>query len=363
MQNAGQANPGVAPVNPAANLGAALQDHSRIKRSTDLPWYFGIPSKESISAANLIERLEMAAGVANWDTDDKKIREFYLLLRDEALVWWKSLKRAEGVDKTVWDQVKAAFLLQYEPRITARTTCTNLADLNQRPNEVSNRYYLRLFATFDKLQESYPEDRHDVRFVPANAAAATADEQKKIKREGFEDAFKFIEHQQYLAGLRDPLRTEVMKAGKPNVTESLKYAAELEAIAQKNTLTALTRGIAACQMEDDDEAGIEEDELEIINAIRRRSGKPPLKSGHNFRGHNNNSGNSNNAVTCRYCKKKGHMQKECKKRQRDKAPMVDVNGKPFTKNNVHAVDAEDNGGHTDISSVVIADQKAGLNWF
>ena len=34
-------------------------------------------------------------------------------------------------------------------------------------------------------------------------------------------------------------------------------------------------------------------------------------------------------IKCRYCKKMGHMQKECKSRLRDNAPEVDANGKPY----------------------------------
>jgi hypothetical protein len=45
-------------------------------------------------------------------------------------------------------------------------------------------------------------------------------------------------------------------------------------------------------------------------------------------------------IMCRYCKKKGHMQKECRSRQQDKAPMVDARGKPY-ENRVNNV-AEDN---------------------
>jgi hypothetical protein len=34
-------------------------------------------------------------------------------------------------------------------------------------------------------------------------------------------------------------------------------------------------------------------------------------------------------IVCRYCKKKGHMQRECHSRRRDRAPMVDANGKKY----------------------------------
>ena len=49
----------------AAAVGATLAQDKIIKKSTDLPWYYGIPSKETISASDLIDRHEAAAGVAS----------------------------------------------------------------------------------------------------------------------------------------------------------------------------------------------------------------------------------------------------------------------------------------------------------
>ena len=70
----------VQPVPPAAQAQqaqaaaqTAIDNDGRIKKSTDLLWYYGIPSKETISAANLIDRLEVAAGVTKWKPNDQKI--------------------------------------------------------------------------------------------------------------------------------------------------------------------------------------------------------------------------------------------------------------------------------------------------
>ena len=86
-------------VQPAAaaqqGMQQAMQQDKVIKKTTELPWYYGIPAKETISASDLIDRIEAAAGVAGWDTNDKKIRELYLLFREEALVWWKCTKKNE----------------------------------------------------------------------------------------------------------------------------------------------------------------------------------------------------------------------------------------------------------------------------
>ena len=64
-----------------AGMAQALQQDKTIKKSTDLPWYYGIPSKETISTTDLIDQLEAAAGVAGWDTDNKRSEKLSALKR------------------------------------------------------------------------------------------------------------------------------------------------------------------------------------------------------------------------------------------------------------------------------------------
>ena len=70
----------------------AIDAHDRRRRSTDLPLYYGRKDKDTITPHLLIERVERAAQIANWDTDARKCAEFNLILRDRAIQWWKSLK-------------------------------------------------------------------------------------------------------------------------------------------------------------------------------------------------------------------------------------------------------------------------------
>ena len=88
------------------------------------------------------------------------------------------------------------------------------------------------------------------------------------------------------------------------------------------TVTAVsyenTEPPAATEMDD-----MDDDELQAVNAIRAQKGKAPIrKSGPN--------GGAPKPIQCRYCNKWGHMQKYCKARQRDKAPMIGADGKPYT---------------------------------
>ena len=73
--------------------------------------------------------------------------------------------------------------------------------------------------------------------------------------------------------------------------------------------------------------------IPLQDAIRFQNGKPPFKR--NFRkkfsANNNGSNKTPNTVICRYCKKPGHIQKDCRKRLRENGAMVDAGGKPFEK--------------------------------
>ncbi len=81
-------------------------------------------------------------------------------------------------------------------------------------------------------------------------------------------------------------------------------------------------------------------EIEQIAVIQARNNCfPPKKN--NSPAHNNVKARTSSArnpnIICRYCNKKGHLQKECFSRQRNNAPMVDAVGKPYENNCINNV--------------------------
>ena len=312
----------------------AVVEANRIKRATDLPPFFGVPSKDVIGARQLLDRMTYAARVANWADDQAKCDNFYLLLRDRALVWWEQLIY-EGVDVAVWDNVKREFLKTYEPRYTAKTTCANFSDLVQRANESVNDYYLRICEAMARICEQKPADMGTVRTavlpVAAGPPAVAAADRETIKAEGILDAEKFFRHQLFLAGLTPTLRSKVMEANKATLRESVALAIELETIHSDRRPRAVAVAAIADGEEDEGEAapeGLTDEEFAAINAIRRRDGKPPFRR---F-GRGSNGTTPKFSGNCRYCKKPGHMQKQCRARITARAPMVDKDGKPFRRN-------------------------------
>jgi hypothetical protein len=63
--------PAPAPGLNQAQVAQALNDHGHIKRSTDIPFFWGRKEKDTIAACLLIERVNDAATIARWAIDHK----------------------------------------------------------------------------------------------------------------------------------------------------------------------------------------------------------------------------------------------------------------------------------------------------
>jgi len=334
-----------------AAVAGALNQHDLSKRSTELPLFYGRKEKESCTALYLVERLENAANVATWN-DERKCREFYAVLRDNALRWWGNLKTHQVDDKN-WNQVKQAFLKIYEPKYAAKVTCMNLADMAQRSNEGVHDFYLRVSDNCKKLFLSRPDALKAVKqALPAGLADAAA---RAIKLEGLEDDEMYIKHQMFIGGLREEYRNKVIEANKATLGESVYFAVDLETVLNEKKARI---GVAAIS----EEAAefLTEEERNMINALRNKN------YGNKFQ--KRTPPKANASTVCRYCKKNGHFQKDCRSRIRDGAPMVDANGKAYKK--IQAVAEEESHQppgsetwETEEPEVVGSISSASLNWY
>ncbi len=57
------------------DLQQALNAHDRVRKSTDLPLFFGRKDKDNVPAHLLLDRINRAATVAKWKTEERKKNE------------------------------------------------------------------------------------------------------------------------------------------------------------------------------------------------------------------------------------------------------------------------------------------------
>jgi hypothetical protein len=177
------------------------------------------------------------------------------------------------------------------------------------------------------MTETRPADLLAVREAPLNLGQNNARD-ARIKLEGLRDQDKFFLSQMFLAGLRENIRTKVMEEAPAELIDIVDLAVEKEAIYLNEKNPPPANLLFSIEEKNDKQEGVEEkaefnkEEIELIHAIRRKRNQPPFKR-------NGNNSTASSTVVCHYCKQRGHWQKHCRSRIRDKAPCIDAQGKPY----------------------------------
>jgi len=345
---------------------AALDQQGARKKSQSLPYFFGEPTKDgALTGRELIEKIERAATVVNpaWN-DARKISELESSFQGKALVWYHGIKYMEITDfATSWAVVKEAFLRVYDSATTLDSAPVQIDQLYAKPNESVADYYGRTAQSFRVAVERLPaatqtltDAEADALEAAANAAArrAVANQQRKSSNLR---VFQYFHKMLFINGLPAHIRQEI-QVQKLNTLQDVYNAAIEHEASHKKPVKVAAIQINAVEVDEDDDVPMEDQEpedeihLHAINFARRKK-KMPFKPRPDFwkNGKPAGPGGANKAdngkMKCRYCKKIGHQQKECRSRIRDGAPMVDQFGKPWANQNVngskkvHAVQEED----------------------
>ena len=102
-----------------------------------LPLWFGVPSKDTITGRQWVQRVERAIVATGWN-DDQTMSFVASSLRGEAHDWFQVLPRS-NVNPAVWLEVRRAFLNSYDPARTARTA-VNIFEVRQESGESITNY-------------------------------------------------------------------------------------------------------------------------------------------------------------------------------------------------------------------------------
>ena len=333
----------------AEEIRQVLTQHDRTRRSTDIPLFYGRKEKDTISPQQLLDRLDRAQGIAEWN-EERVCDEFYMCLREKAISWYHTLENIVGFNQANWQDLKTEFLNAYAPRFTARTLCTSFQDLKQRTDENVQDFYNRVSDVF---RDAYQVKPAAVTADVGERHALTQAQANVVRNRGIMAMQLLVMNTVFLGGLREEIRTKVLEHGSTEIRESVRLARELEVIVHDRK----TKGshISNIQEEDEDteQSQVDQDEeeeiLNFINNIRARRGRRPFQRNNRGRGGpqggRNGPGNQYNGtivVKCRYCQITGHFQKECRKRIAANAPLVDSHGKPIKIHSIQ-VDGNDEG--------------------
>jgi hypothetical protein len=189
----------------------------------------------------------------------------------------------------------------------------------------------------------------------------------------------------FLTGLKSSIRTLVLQTNPLTFNDAMVSAMDTERM-----LLNPHKNIHISEVEDtleNHEVNQLEQSIDVmverLNKIKGRTGgkpKAPFKSYNNGNQGQRAPGNAakDPNVVCRYCKKKGHLQKACFKRIRENGKMVDAKGQPYRSINEgdEAEQQEQNQqgpepkghpfmtpfSHIDTINVIPQSHQAPLNW-
>jgi hypothetical protein len=210
----------------------------------------------------------------------------------------ESLLNHLRVPSNDWTRIKQEFLKAYELKFTPKNTCTNFIDLKQQTQERVQDYFHRFSVVFCRLTDSAPTTLTDELLMTPDNTGTPTQVCLAGKREGLAAMADFIMIQLFIAGMKDDIRSDVMK--QPQLHTSIQQCLDLARDTEIALQDSTNKRNGQVHLIDDELEDLSYEELEHINNIRRQQGKPPFRP----------DGSRNN-LRCYSCNKTGHIQSKC----------------------------------------------------
>lgn len=291
-----------------------------------LPVWFGDKTKDAFLANDWWDRFEGAAVTSQWNWEQIQ-NYFRSALRAKALAWWNTTRKSYAIANI--DDIRQRFLDDYGHSATARTSIAHLR-LAQEKTQCVRDYRSAVQLVIDQLElsvDELPALAVDEIFINAPNAIDIANvgvgwargHYRRLVMIGYNRLYQPLFRNLFIDGLLPHLRDKVIEQNPLTVNDA--YALARKAEKEHELKTKINSGTPLVQ----------KDVLELEAAAlskskgHRATHKPKPRSP-----------GSRPVVTCYYCQKKGHLQKDCFKRQRENGAM-----KPPPKRSVHGIDEQE----------------------
>jgi hypothetical protein len=123
-----------------------------------IPEFFGAKSKDTISAADFIWRLEDLAKTNPW-TDAQTYHHFANSLHNPAREWLSSIVdwNTDETVRLVWSDFKDLFKQEYAVQTNDKLILEGLSNLAMKPNETTNELLTRITRATRVIRESFDD--------------------------------------------------------------------------------------------------------------------------------------------------------------------------------------------------------------
>ena len=324
----------------AAQAAAQAAANRRLNDTiSDLPKFYGT-SKDTISAENLIDRIDSSVLALGW-TPAMAFEFFRMALHSEAEEWIKLVRDTNAEYQPTWDFIKPLFKSRFGKRMDVAKVGTVLENLKMATVEVPMKFAARINSSFSQLREMIP--RGQIVNIPQDPAQRT-----DAVCEGIHDnAIRYL-HLQYLkyfyiAGLPKYIMQLVATKDPATFTEAHDEATR---IFELNKVNGGEGAHAVTQKPEDEISRIGNgngSQNPYRGNFRGRGprGRGAPRGGQQGRGGYTNGGQQQNKPpgdnqnhnqgkpTCWFCNIPGHLQEDCRKRIRENKPCIGLNGSTY----------------------------------
>ncbi len=311
-----------------------------------IPEFFGAKSKDTISAADFIQRLEDLAKTNRW-TDAQTYHHFANSLRNPPQEWLSSIVdwNMDENFRLVWSDFKDLFKQEYAVQTNDKLILEGLSNLAMKSNETTNKLLTRITRTTRVVRESFDEYDAKIPYPHNNINGGISNNAfRRFLRQYDTMWINFFKMNLFKAALTPELRSVVAQQEQETITIKRMYQVATTAQRElKGKGPALVNEVR-------EEEPTAESKTDDVAAFNRQGGARPRnnQAGGQNRGNYNsgqggyqagsgrgagNSGsgsnNNRNSKYCYFCKIQGHQQEECRKRMKENKPCRDAQGRYY----------------------------------